>query len=502
VNTSPVKPVPLVALLLVLLVVGVGAGPVAAQDAAAGAAATAPVLKASGSLGELRVLDAAGVARPLDALAIGDTIVTGADGRVAVSIARAPETRAEEWDVLLLGPNSKVTFTRAPAEAPEGTEPVVATLERGVFQAVAKHPSGHCAFSLSAGGRPMHLYGAMVLGRYGPDTDDARYLVLSNAIMIEAGSRKVRLRQGMARRIESGKIRAARKIDRAEREAIIGETIVTGVDLTQPVLAKAAGEGAARPATPPPAPSGATASGPKPWEYDPATDRHWNPEHGHWHGGPPPPGKGAPVAGADAKSKSQPGLGAQAPPPAIANVEPVYVRMKTSMGDILLELDAGRAPITVANFLGYVDSGFYPGTTFHRVVHNFMIQGGGFTADVARRAPTQPDIKNEWRNGLSNVRGTVAMARIGGRPDSANSQFFINLVDNKQLDRPQPDGAAYAVFGRVVGGMDVVDAIRAVSVHRKSPQHKHVPNEPVLIDGVERISQAEARAASAGGGSD
>ena len=134
------------------------------------------------------------------------------------------------------------------------------------------------------------------------------------------------------------------------------------------------------------------------------------------------------------------------------------VTFQTNRGDIVILLDRQNAPITVENFLTYVKDGHYAGTVFHRIIPNFMIQGGGFDTDYAQKETRDP-IKNEWLNGLKNVRGSISMARLGNQPDSATSQFFINVVDNAVLDTAR-DGAAYAVFGTVVEGMDVVDAIR------------------------------------------
>jgi peptidyl-prolyl cis-trans isomerase B (cyclophilin B) len=137
------------------------------------------------------------------------------------------------------------------------------------------------------------------------------------------------------------------------------------------------------------------------------------------------------------------------------------VRLETTMGNIVLELDRARAPASVDNFLAYVNDGFYDGTIFHRVIGNFMIQGGGYTADLSRKQTRAP-IKNEADNGLKNTRGSVSMARTQD-PHSASTQFFINVEDNPALDHKAPDsrGWGYAVFGHVVDGMDVVDAIRA-----------------------------------------
>jgi len=159
------------------------------------------------------------------------------------------------------------------------------------------------------------------------------------------------------------------------------------------------------------------------------------------------------------------------------------VRLETTLGDIVLELDGEKAPITTQNFLRYVESGHYDGTIFHRVISTFMIQGGGYTPDLElRRTLMWPPIRNESRNGLKNVRGSIAMARTQDA-DSATAQFFINVVDNARLD-PSAGNAGYAVFGRVVEGMDVVDKIRGAPTqeHPKLPgMGKVVPTEPVII---------------------
>ena len=155
------------------------------------------------------------------------------------------------------------------------------------------------------------------------------------------------------------------------------------------------------------------------------------------------------------------------------------VKLATTMGDIVIELDAAKAPKTVDNFVAYVKAGHYDGTVFHRVIDGFMIQGGGFTTDMAQK-PTRAPIPLESRNGLENRRYTVAMARTMV-PDSATSQFFINVADNAFLDQPNArDGQGYAVFGRVVAGMDVVDKIKAVPVANKGG-HQNVPVTPVVI---------------------
>jgi len=170
------------------------------------------------------------------------------------------------------------------------------------------------------------------------------------------------------------------------------------------------------------------------------------------------------------------------------------VKMKTTLGDVVLELDAEKAPISVANFLRYADDGFYNGTVFHRVMSNFMIQGGGLTKDLDKKTEgMHPPIKNEWRNGLKNVTGTIAMARTNA-PDSATSQFFINVVDNPALDTPR-GGAAYAVFGRVVEGMDTVEKIRytEVDTNEKYPGGKVVPTVPVVIESVTVVNEFDRK---------
>jgi peptidyl-prolyl cis-trans isomerase A (cyclophilin A) len=155
------------------------------------------------------------------------------------------------------------------------------------------------------------------------------------------------------------------------------------------------------------------------------------------------------------------------------------VRIGTNLGNIVVELDAAKAPKTVENFLQYVKSGHYKGTIFHRVIDGFMIQGGGFKADLAQK-PTRPPIPLESRNGLNNLSGTIAMARTAV-PDSATAQFFINLKDNAFLDAANSrDGNGYAVFGKVVEGMDVVDKIRALPIEAKGMQ-QHLPVQTVTI---------------------
>ncbi len=159
------------------------------------------------------------------------------------------------------------------------------------------------------------------------------------------------------------------------------------------------------------------------------------------------------------------------------------VQIETSKGEIILELDAAKAPISVANFIDYANAGHYDGTIFHRVIKGFMVQGGGMTPDMTEK-PTNAPIKNEATNGLKNKVGTVAMARTG-EVDSATAQFFINTEDNAFLNNAglNPDKYGYAVFGKVVDGMDVVYTIEQVATGNAGG-HDDVPLEPVVIEGV------------------
>ncbi|MAD61102.1 MAG: peptidylprolyl isomerase [Myxococcales bacterium] len=157
------------------------------------------------------------------------------------------------------------------------------------------------------------------------------------------------------------------------------------------------------------------------------------------------------------------------------------VKFSTNMGDFIVELDAEKAPITVKNFMAYVDGGFYTNTIFHRVISNFMIQGGGFTADMNKKTTKAP-IVLESRNGLSNLRGTIAMARTNN-PNSATSQFFINVQNNRNLDS---FGGGYAVFGKVTEGMETVDKIRNIQTAPKAG-HRNVPVDQVDIKSATRL---------------
>lgn len=170
--------------------------------------------------------------------------------------------------------------------------------------------------------------------------------------------------------------------------------------------------------------------------------------------------------------------------PAVAAEKNPHVMLKTSMGEITLELYPEKAPKTVDNFLQYVKNGQYKGTIFHRVINNFMIQGGGFDKDMNQK-PTGAPIENEAKNGLKNEAYTIAMARTMD-PHSASAQFFINVKNNGFLDYPGQDGWGYTVFGKVIKGTDVVDKIKAVPVSGKG-MHQDVPVKPVLIESASII---------------
>ena len=174
-----------------------------------------------------------------------------------------------------------------------------------------------------------------------------------------------------------------------------------------------------------------------------------------------------------------------APDAGAADANP-QVLVKTSLGEIVVELYPAKAPKTVENFLKYVDDGFYNGTIFHRVIGNFMIQGGGMLKDMSRK-DTRASIPLESKNGLKNDKGTLAMARTNV-PDSATSQFFINTADNASLNHPQPDGHGYAVFGKVVKGIETVEKIAAVKTARQGA-HGDVPVETVTIESITRVAK-------------
>ncbi|MBC7771193.1 MAG: peptidylprolyl isomerase [Pyrinomonadaceae bacterium] len=205
---------------------------------------------------------------------------------------------------------------------------------------------------------------------------------------------------------------------------------------------------------------------------------------------PKPPQPGAPVP-----ITPIPGAKPLIPPP-VDTGKVINVRFVTTAGDIVVELNNEKAPISVKNFLAYVDKKAYDNTIFHRVIADFVIQGGGFTKDLKEIKGEAP-IKNEWQNGLRNLRGTIAMAR-DEEPDTAKRQFYFNTADNAKLDTPRETTgkAGYAVFGKVIAGMGVIDKIRMGKTHDVSNEMKNVPDEPVTVTTITRISDEDARKAA------
>lgn len=187
---------------------------------------------------------------------------------------------------------------------------------------------------------------------------------------------------------------------------------------------------------------------------------------------------------------------APAAPAAAPTAPPVQVKVTTSMGDFVIEVMPDRSPLTAANFLRYVKEGFYSGTLIHRVVSNFVIQGGGYDATDYKVKPTHDPIFNESGNGEKNARGMVGLAR-SGQPHSGNSQFYINLVDNPDLD-PLPTRWGYAVFGKVVSGMEVIDRMGTVATGQVGPLKSDAPMKPIVIQKMEILaSTGGASSASA-----
>ena len=192
-----------------------------------------------------------------------------------------------------------------------------------------------------------------------------------------------------------------------------------------------------------------------------------------------------PAAKAPAKTTAPAKAKVAEAPASEADKSASKVLIKTNLGDMTVELYPDKAPKTVENFLRYVKEGHYNGTIFHRVIDNFMIQGGGFTPELRQKA-TRPAIANEAKNGLSNTRGTLAMARTGD-PNSATAQFFINVVDNPRLDfTSEANGSTwgYCVFGKVISGLEVVDKIKAVPTGAQGPFKSDVPTTPVVIEKI------------------
>jgi peptidyl-prolyl cis-trans isomerase A (cyclophilin A) len=201
------------------------------------------------------------------------------------------------------------------------------------------------------------------------------------------------------------------------------------------------------------------------------------------HADDAPPSAAAAVDAAKTPTKSTAAAPAPAAPAKAASTN--YVQVVTSLGSFTLELNAERAPLTVANFLKYVDQGHYSGTIFHRVIANFVIQGGGFDSTY-KAVPAPAKVVNESGNGLTNQRATVGMAR-SQEPHGSDAQFYVNLYDNEALD-PNKTRWGYAVFGKVIQGMDVVDRIGNVSTGSRGPFKEDAPLQPVVIEKIERVA--------------
>lgn len=383
-------------------------------------------------------------------VAAGDTIMTPADGRAAIAFMAAADTPEKKSDLLLLGPGTKVEIT---TQADEDGPPILVRVMNGSYRAMVRNGSADAHFAIEAGGRTIDLERADFAGSFSPDTDDARLLCHEGSIVLHEGKRNVKVMHGMDRAIDRGKIRGARRLAPGQWLEVTGPLAVAGVEATMPEPPERA----------------ALAKPNKDGKYELVV----TPD------------------GVLPKDAVVPTTQGKLNPPRAATPESAleYVRLKTTLGAIVLELDRTRAPISTANFLAYVDEGFYDGTIFHRVISNFMVQGGGFDPGMSKKQ-TRPGIKNEWQNGLKNVRGSIAMARLGSKADSGTSQFFINVVDNAGLDQPH-DGAGYAVFGRVVLGMDVVDAIRNVKTTTVGG-YRDVPVDDVVITAAERTTREEA----------
>ena len=366
-------------------------------------------------------------------LAPSHAMETGADGRAALSLGGGGGEEDQRQFVVVLGPNSHLRLL-----ASEGDEKVVVHLVHGSLRFVQPlGRTGEAGLLIGSGkladgsvAPPLMVRGSDLFASYIQADHAGTVAVQRGEIEARIGARRIVFRPMMMRDMRMTGPAGARGISPADWAVLVEPLSMPGVSL--PGVAAAVGSAAAT-----------GAAGP---------------------------------AGAES--------GTDGP-------DLQYFRMETTLGNFVLELDATRAPISTENFAHYVDSGFYVGTLFHRVVRRGIkvIQGGGFTRGMQPKQPDRSGIRNEWRNGLTNDRGTISMARTPA-PDSGTTQFFINTGGNPSLDRPDAQGAAYAVFGRVVSGMDVVDAIQAVPTMTRG-RHGDVPAEDVVITRVVRLSDEE-----------
>jgi hypothetical protein len=319
-------------------------------------------LVAAAVTGEVSLTGLDGVEAPLrvgEKIPIGSVVSTGADGRTALSFGE--HSGSDSRDLLLLGSDTTVELH------PLGDALFRANVRHGTYRVALRSGPDAVAPITTTGDRTITLIEGDMLVTYDPDADDAAYMLRRGELRMEAGKRKIRLLSRMQRTVVGGRIRAATRIVGDEWEKAASVTEIEGVNtaiVRAPAPTTSEEEKAAaakeveermerlrknvasrdKPATP------------EPWAYDAEKDRYWNPEHGHWHPGKPPAGKGQGDSSASASA-----------------ADLVFVRMTTTHGDIMLELDRGRAPVTVQNFLSYVDKGFYSGTVFHRVMQDFMI---------------------------------------------------------------------------------------------------------------------------------
>jgi cyclophilin family peptidyl-prolyl cis-trans isomerase len=408
-----------------------------------------PVIEVVSAVGEPRMTAADGDRDVLEAgasVSLESTIETDAESRVALSVARSPELPPNRADVVVLGPQARLRLTKSGASesaaASGGRERVEAVLESGSVRIVVRSPQNRASLQLRVSGDAVSFDRADAIVSIAPEAGVTTFLVQGGKATIEHGERHVRISEGMMRRIEGDRVLGARPCPEQRWREAIERTSVPGTNVTRDV------------------PKG--------------DDRASQPTGASRSTGTP-----------RVEPNSTPSAAAAGPADAD---QLVYVQMITSMGTIALELDRSKAPITVDNFLAYVDRGFYDQTLFHRIIppgrNIAIIQGGGLTTDWQEKKTGDP-IRNEWENGLKNVRGSIAMARHGA-PDTATSQFFINVSDNLVLDRPAYGGAAYCVFGRVIGGMDVVDRIAGVPTGRVQGR-SDAPLEPIIIETVKRI---------------
>lgn len=386
------------------------------------------VLRADGQPGMMRPDGEDVVLATGSVIPAGYVAWTGPDVRMALVFAPFTDTPPEHRDALLLAPNTRVRIDAFPPEG-DAPERFLATVEGGVVRAVTRAVDGRTCFALRTGDYTVHLENTDFAMSVAHETGNTGLSVFKGAVVVPIDGRRIKVTEGKLRTVIDGKISGARALRDREKSMPIGLTTIDGLQLTAEPQRRA----------------------------------------------------GARIKTAPARESDLLPLGSDV----------AYVRMETTQGPIIIELNRDRAPATVQNFLDYVNDGFYDGTIFHRVVNSGIgvVQGGGFGTDLERKETRSP-IANEWENGLKNERGTLSMARLGGQANSATSQFFINTRANAALDLPN-DGAAYAVFGRVVRGMEVVDAIAAMPTKQVNQILREAPVQTVEITAA-RVTEREA----------